>query len=160
MEQHTAYIALGGNVGDVEATLLSALRDLEASSGIVLGRVSRFYRTAPVGGPEGQKDYLNAAAELHTTLSPGDLLEVMQSVERRHGRDRAREERWGPRTCDLDLLLYGQVVWNEEGLTIPHPRMHERMFVLQPLAEIAPNAIHPVCRQSVQDLLARQEAER
>ena len=100
---------------------------------------------------------MQTAAELETPFSPDDLLGVLQEIESALGRDRTREQRWGPRTCDLDLLLLGDIVMETESLTIPHPRMHERSFVLQPLAQIAPHALHPVLNKSVAELLAELE---
>ena len=116
-----------------------------------------FYRrlreTAPVGGvPQGL--YLNAAATLRTGLSPRELLDGLLAIERAHGRDRLTEARWGPRTLDLDLILYGDLIINEPGLVLPHPRMHERSFVLEPLAEIAPGWVVPGRGRTVSDLLA------
>jgi 2-amino-4-hydroxy-6-hydroxymethyldihydropteridine diphosphokinase len=152
----TAYIALGSNVGDRRATLDSALACLRAADGVTVTAVSSFVETEPVGPP--QRPYLNAAAELRTTLDPGVLLDLLHAVESSHGRDRGGETRWGPRRLDLDLLLYGERVIDEPGLTVPHPRMHERRFVLGPLAQIAPHAVHPARGRTVQWLLAALSA--
>ena len=103
---------------------------------------SRLYRTAPVGGIE-QADFINGVAQLATTLAPQDLLQGLFAIERAHGRDRDIEQRWGPRTLDLDLLLYGDDVIHADGLNVPHPRIAERAFVLVPLVEIAPQAMIP-----------------
>lgn len=153
---HTAFIGLGGNLGDVEATLHSALAALAALPGTRLLRVSSFYRTAPVGGIE-QADFTNAAAEISTTLTAPELLQALLSIEREHGRDRSREVRWGPRRLDLDLLLYGQMRLDLPGLEVPHPRMAERRFVLEPLHEIAPKAFIPG-QGVVAEVLARLDA--
>lgn len=134
------FIALGGNVGDVEQTFRRALDLLGAHPKIELVRESSRYRTAAMGGNAGG-DYLNAVAELETELSPRDLLQVLQQIEEECGR--VRTVRWGPRTLDLDLLLYGDEVISEPDLQVPHPASWYRRFVLDPLAEIAPDIVHP-----------------
>jgi 2-amino-4-hydroxy-6-hydroxymethyldihydropteridine diphosphokinase len=146
-----AYVALGSNLGSREELLREALRQLGAEPGIEVVRTSSFIETAPVGGPPGQGKYLNAAAEVRTTLDPSSLLQVLLAIERRLGR--LRGEANGPRTVDLDLLLYDQVIERSAGLVLPHPRMHDRLFVLEPLAEIAPLAVHPTSGKSVTALL-------
>jgi 2-amino-4-hydroxy-6-hydroxymethyldihydropteridine diphosphokinase len=148
-----AFIGLGSNVGDRAAHIAGAIAALGATAGIVVERVSEPIETDPVG-PPGQGPYLNAAARLRTTLDPPALLEVLLDIERGHGRDRTAEVRWGPRTLDLDLLLHGPLVLDEPGLTIPHPRMHERDFVLRPLADVGPDAVHPGRGRTVRELLA------
>jgi len=148
---HVAYVALGSNLGDREATLAAGLRALDATAGIRVVRVSSWYATRPVGGPAGQGDYLNGAAEVATTLSPEELLAALHAVEASLGRE--RREKDGPRTLDLDLLLYDDLVRPSPDPVVPHPRMHERLFVLQPLAEIAPGAVHPVLQRPIADLL-------
>ena len=137
-----AFIGLGGNVGDATATLRSAIDALAALPGTRLAAASRLYRTAPVGGI-AQADFINGVARLETILAPQDLLRALFAIERAHGRDRDIEQRWGPRTLDLDLLLYGEDVLDVDGLTVPHPRIAERAFVLVPLVEIAPDAVIP-----------------
>jgi 2-amino-4-hydroxy-6-hydroxymethyldihydropteridine diphosphokinase len=146
-----AYIALGSNQGDRRDYLDRALQSLQENSRIEVSQVSTYHETAPVGGPPGQASFLNAAAELRTDLSPQELLNGLLEVEQSLGR--VRRERHGPRTIDLDLLLYGNQVIREPGLTIPHPAMHERSFVLKPLTEIASDAIHPLLDVTVSDLL-------
>jgi 2-amino-4-hydroxy-6-hydroxymethyldihydropteridine diphosphokinase len=138
----TAFIGLGSNLGDRRATIEAALARLDASPDIRVERCSTIIETEPVG-PAGQGAYLNAAAKLAVTLSARDLLERCLAVERSFGRDRRFEVRWGPRRIDLDVLLYGDIVIDEPGLTVPHPRLAERLFVLEPLAEIAASRVHP-----------------
>ncbi len=147
-----AYVGLGSNLGDREANLRGALGMLEARGEITVVKVSSFLETEPVGGPPGQGMFLNAAAELETTLTPRELLRACQDVERALGRERG--VRWGPRTMDVDILLYGEEVIQEPDLVIPHPRMHEREFVLAPLADIAPEALHPVLKKTAGGMLA------
>lgn len=148
----TAFIALGSNLGERRDYLDRALAALR-QPGISVQRVSSYYETAPVGGPPGQGTYLNAVAELHTGLPPADLLQALLDVEQSLGR--VRRDKDGPRTIDLDLLLYGDLIQNETDLTLPHPRMHERRFVLRPLAEIAPLAMHPRLKRPIGALLAQ-----
>ena len=133
-----AVVGIGGNVGDVAATIRAALGALDATDGIRVVAVSSLYRTAPVGGVE-QADFLNAAALLGCGLDPVALLERLLAVEQLHGR--TRDVQWGPRTLDLDILWYVDMALAAPGLTIPHPRLHERRFALQPLVEVAPTAI-------------------
>lgn len=152
-EPVTAYIALGSNLGDRRASLDQAITYLKQQAGIEVLAVSAYHETDPVGGPSGQGKYLNAVAQLRTTLEPMALLKALLAAEAQMGRVRA--ERFGPRTIDLDVLLYGLRVHQEADLTIPHPRMHERVFVLAPLVEIAPLAVHPVLQSTAKDLLDR-----
>ncbi len=129
-----AYLGLGSNLGDRERHIYDALRELAEAGDVRIVACSSLHETAPVGGPPNQPQYLNAVAELATDLDPRALLERLQVVERRHGRERS--VRNGPRTLDLDLLLYGDRTLAEPGLIVPHPRMWERSFVLGPLAEL------------------------
>ena len=132
-----AYVGLGSNLGDREATLRGALELLAAEDGIDVARVSSFRETDPVGYLD-QPRFLNGAAELETTLPPRELLDRLLAVERALGRERTGP-RFGPRTIDLDLLLYGAETIDEPGLRVPHPRLHERRFALEPLAELDPD---------------------
>ena len=128
------FIALGSNLGDRAGHIRSALRELEQSGDVRVLHCSSLHETEPAGGPPGQPMYLNAVAELQTELSPADLLARLGVIEQRHGRERT--VRNGPRTLDLDLLLYRDQVIDEPELTVPHPRMWQRPFVTEPLAEI------------------------
>jgi 2-amino-4-hydroxy-6-hydroxymethyldihydropteridine diphosphokinase len=130
-----AYVGLGANLGDRELAIRRAIDLLDVTSAVRVVRVSTLRETEP-WGPIQQPPFLNGAAELETDLPPQELLGVLLDVERRLGRVRA--ERYGPRTIDLDLLLYGELVVDEPGLTLPHPRLHERRFALEPLAELDP----------------------
>ncbi len=144
-------LGLGSNVGDRDANIAAALDRLEEEDALRVVAVSRVRTTAPVGGPP-QPDYRNAAALADTRLAPRDLLAAMQRAEARVGR-RAGGERWGPREVDVDLLLYGDATIDEPDLVVPHPRMAQRRFVLEPAAEIAPQMRHPVLRRTMRELL-------
>ena len=142
MNRSVAFVGLGGNVGDAAAALRAAFAELDALPGTRLLRVSRLYRT-PAWGVEDQPDFVNAAAMLETGLDAQALLGHLLAIERAHGRERADDRRWGPRTLDLDLLLYADATIDEPGLRVPHPRLHLRAFALRPLVEIAPDATIP-----------------
>jgi len=142
-----AVLGLGSNVGDRRAHLETALSRLRARLEVL--SVSRFLATEPVGGPP-QGEFLNAAALVETELSPRALLELARALEEAAGRERGA--RWGPRTLDIDLLLYGDEIVNDADLVVPHPRLHERRFVLEPLAEIAPDWIVPRLDRTVREL--------
>jgi 2-amino-4-hydroxy-6-hydroxymethyldihydropteridine diphosphokinase len=139
-ERVAAFIGLGSNLDDPPARIRRALQALAALPGTRVVRRSSLYRNPPVGDPD-QPDFVNAVAEIETGLAPRELLGELLAIERAHGRVRDRPD--GPRTLDLDLLLYGERTVHEPGLTIPHPRMLARAFVLLPLAEIAPEAVVP-----------------
>ncbi|MDR7094731.1 2-amino-4-hydroxy-6-hydroxymethyldihydropteridine diphosphokinase [Hydrogenophaga laconesensis] len=141
----TAFIALGANLGDAGRTLRDALAALNATTGVRVVQASSLYRSAPIdsSGP----DYFNAVAEVRTTLSAPELLDALQVIENNAGRE--RPYRNAPRTLDLDLLTYGEACIDSARLTVPHPRMNERAFVLVPLAEIAPERVTPVQLRAV-----------
>jgi 2-amino-4-hydroxy-6-hydroxymethyldihydropteridine diphosphokinase len=148
-----AFVGIGSNLGDREATLRRAVELLAAEEGIEVVAVSELRETEPVG-PVEQGPFVNGAVRLATELPPHELLERLLAIEQRLGR--VRKERFGPRTIDLDLLVYGEQVIDEPGLTIPHPRLHERRFALEPLAELAPDLAIPG-KGSISALLAKLE---
>ncbi|KAA0216626.1 MAG: 2-amino-4-hydroxy-6-hydroxymethyldihydropteridine diphosphokinase [Leptolyngbya sp. PLA3] len=148
------FVALGSNIGPRRLALDFALDRLSGSPGLTLVAVSTVHDTAPVG-PVAQPRYLNAVAELTSALDPSDLLALLLSIERLQGRDREHSPRWGPRTLDLDLILFGRRIINLPDLVIPHPRFAERLFVLEPLAELAPDLIPPGFSDSVATLRDR-----
>ena len=147
---HTAYIALGSNIGDKERYLKEAVRALNECRDSEVVRCSKFYVTTPYGMVE-QDDFLNGCLELKTLLSPEELLESIHEIEKNAGRERVIH--WGPRTLDLDILLYDDLVLEREELCIPHVEMHKRKFVLEPLHEIAPYKRHPVYGKTVREML-------
>lgn len=148
---HAAFIGLGSNLGQREKVIAAALHALQATREVEVVKVSALYETRPVGGPPGQPLYLNAVARLATTLSPDRLQFVCQRIEDSLGRSRG--VKWDARTIDLDILLYDNAIYSTDSLTIPHPLMHQRRFVLEPLAEIAPNQVHPALDQTAAQLL-------
>ena len=147
----TAYIALGSNLGDRERTLRSAIAALRQLGS--LEAISSLYETAPVG-PVEQPDFLNAVVALRTALPPQQLMTALLRIEHQHGRDRSASVPKGPRTLDLDLLSYGDVVMETPTLTLPHPSIAERRFVLAPLLEIAPQWRHPASGKTAANLLS------
>jgi len=168
-----AYIALGSNQGGREAHLEGALAALDSLPGVTLVDSSPVYETDPIGGPAGQGKFLNSVAAVNTELTAAQLLDELNQIEADRGRDRKAEpERCGPRPLDLDILLFGDKIIGQAEpssdprspipdtrLTIPHPRMHRRWFVLKPLCDLAPNAVHPVFKRSVSALLRDLVAE-
>jgi len=146
------YVALGANLGDREATIRAALAELDAVPGVRVVAVSSLVETDPVGYVD-QPAFLNGAAALETTLAPRELLDLLLAVERRFGRDREGAPPQGPRSLDLDLVLYASAEIDEPGLTVPHPRLHERRFVLEPLSELDPSLEVPG-KGEIQTLLA------
>jgi 2-amino-4-hydroxy-6-hydroxymethyldihydropteridine diphosphokinase len=147
-----AYIGLGSNLGDREAILNGAVGALRETPGIRVLGVSTLHEIEPVGGPAGQGRYLNAAAALDATLDPLAVLRVLHEIEARFGR--VRSVRWGERTLDLDILLFGDQIIDTPELVVPHPRLTERLFVLEPLCEIAPKAVDPRTGLTIERLLA------
>jgi 2-amino-4-hydroxy-6-hydroxymethyldihydropteridine diphosphokinase len=147
-----AYVGLGGNVGDVETTLAEAIWALDGLPQTSVRAQSKLYRSPPWGRTD-QDDFLNAVVELRTQLAPRILLDYLLQIEERFGRVRSEGEKWGPRELDLDLLVFGDEVIDEPGMHLPHPYLHERAFVLVPLAEIAGKLQVPG-RGQVGDLLA------
>lgn len=141
MRPARVYLGLGSNLDDPARQLCQALESLSRLPAVSLVAYSPLYRSAPVGGPPNQPDYLNAVAALDTALTPAQLLSLLQALE--HSQGRVRTTRWGARTLDLDLLLYDQLISHDPSLTLPHPRLHERAFVLGPLHDIAPQLIIP-----------------
>ncbi len=152
---HTAYIALGANLGDKEANLRLGVEALRATKGCQVLAVSDFLVTEPYGGVE-QDDFLNGAMKIRTLLTPHELLERLHEIEQEAKRERV--VRWGPRTLDLDILLYDDLILDEEELHIPHIEMCKRDFVLKPLCQIAPYVRHPVYNRTAAELLAALEA--
>ena len=145
-----AYVALGSNLGDREAHLAATIEALRARPGIRVTAVSKVYETAPVGPPP-QGPYLNAVVRLRTRLAPRALLACLLEIEAAEGRLR-EAGRWSARTLDLDLLFYGSLTLDEPGLCLPHPRLHERPFVLEPFRDLAPRLVHPRLGKTIEEL--------
>lgn len=151
---HTVYIAFGSNMGDKQQHIQNAIRGLKTHPHIMVQTVSDFIATEPYGGVE-QAEFLNGVLAVETLLTPTELLNVLHELEAAEGRERTI--RWGPRTLDLDILLYDNLVYEDEQLIIPHVDMQNRDFVLIPMAQIAPNLRHPVYKKTMQELKERLE---
>ncbi len=145
------FIAVGANLGERKRQIDLAFKALGETSGIHSVKMSPLYETEPVGGPAAQGKYLNGVIEIETDLSPQDLLARLLEIEKSLGRERSLKN--APRTMDLDLLFYGDKIMEEPGLRIPHPRLHERTFVLKPLADLAPDFVHPLLKKTVKSML-------
>jgi 2-amino-4-hydroxy-6-hydroxymethyldihydropteridine diphosphokinase len=149
-----AYIALGSNLGNREQSLRLALAEIEKLPTTRILAIAPFLETDPVDAPPNSPRFINTAAALDTQLPPTALLQSLLAVEKSLGRERTpHQPKNQPRNVDLDLLLHGDTILNDPGLTLPHPRMHQRRFVLEPLAAIAPDIIHPITRQTVLTML-------
>lgn len=151
-----AYLGLGSNVGDREEYIEQAVFLLEKYRALTVTKRSSNYETEAEGG-KPQPPFINAVVELRTKLSPQKLLDVCQEIETALGRE--RETEWGPRTIDIDILLYGDEIVSDENLQVPHPLMHERLFVLMPLREIASGLLHPVLEKSINSLYEERKVE-
>lgn len=149
----TVYIALGANLGDRQANIHAAVQRMDQQPGIRVQAVSTLHETQAVGGPADAPPFLNAAAQISTTLTPHQLLAALMTIETSLGR--VRITKWEPRIIDLDILLYGDHIVCTDDLVIPHPLLHERAFALKPLAEIAPQVEHPTLHATIADLLER-----
>ena len=153
---HTAYIALGSNIGDSMLIIRSALDAMKNNASIRVIKESSLINTKPYGGVE-QPDFINGVVQIETYLEPDNLLTYLNTLEKEAGR--TREIHWGPRTLDLDILMYDDLVMNERRLTIPHKEMHKRLFVLEPLEEIAPYLMHPLLGQTITQLKEKIKEE-
>lgn len=149
--RHVAFVGLGSNLGNREKNIAAALNALETTRGISVTKASGLYETEPVGGPPRQGLYINAVARVETTLSARRLLDVCLNIEESLGRKRSI--RWGPRTIDLDLLSFDNEIHASAKLMLPHPEMHTRRFVMEPLTEIAPDFVHPALEQTAVEIL-------
>lgn len=151
---HTAYLSIGSNMGDRQGYLDLAAEELDRDPNCFLSKIADTIETAPYGVTK-QPDFLNSCMEIRTLYTPKELLAVCNEIERQAGRERT--VRWGPRTLDMDILLYDDCIMSEEALIIPHIEMHKRAFVLRPLAQIAPYVVHPILKKRVVELLGEIE---
>jgi 2-amino-4-hydroxy-6-hydroxymethyldihydropteridine diphosphokinase len=151
MEPHIAFVSVGSNIGDRKANCQRGIAALAASGPVVLNAVSKFYETEPVDYVD-QDWFVNVAVRVETTLTPLQLLDTLKGIEKKAGRGEGAL-RFGPRVLDLDIIFFDDRVMNTDRLVIPHPRMHERRFVLEPVCDIDPSIVHPVLQRSVRDIL-------
>jgi len=147
---HTAYIGIGSNLGTPGRNCIEAIEKISTNDDIKIISKSSFYQTAPIGHIE-QGWFVNSVIKVNTQLNPKELLAVLLTIESEMGR--IRKEKWGPRLIDLDLLLYGNLILNQEGIILPHPEIQKRKFVLVPLNEVAENLIHPIQKKTIKTLL-------
>ena len=154
---HIAYIGFGSNIGDRISFIQNAILRLSQKQGITIKQISSLYNTTPIGNEE-QNDFLNGVVAIQTCLTPLSLLQTLKNIEISVGRQ--PRSRWGPREIDLDILIYADVCIKTDEITIPHPELHHRGFVLVPLAELTPNLLHPVFKETVQTLLAKLKDEK
>ena len=147
-----AFLGFGGNIGEPLSHFRRARKQLAADPHVTVVGASPLYRTPAIGGPAGQPDYLNAVVEVTTSLTPHQLLQLCQQIETDAGR--SRDIHWGPRTLDIDLLLVGNLIIDDSQLTLPHPRLQERHFVLLPLNNLVPQLRHPITTKTIAELLA------
>ncbi len=152
----TAYLGLGANLGDRLEALRGSRQALQKSPAVKIVASAPLYETAAVGGPARQPPYLNTVLQVETTLEPERLLALCHQIEKDFGRQ--RQEQWGPRTLDLDILFYDSIIRMDIELVLPHPRLHERAFVLFPLADLAPDLTHPVVFLTINELMLRLDS--
>lgn len=152
----TAYLGLGANLGDRLEALRGSRQALQKNPAVNVVASAPLYEAVAVGGPEGQPPYLNTVLQIETTLEPERLLDLCHQVEKEFGRQ--RQEHWGPRTLDIDILFYDSIVRMDIELVLPHPRLHERAFVLMPLVDLAPDLTHPVVFLTLNELMQRLDS--
>ncbi len=157
MQPIRVYIGLGSNLGNRAGTIIQAMCMLDEIPGIQVVQISQLIETQPIGGPPNQADYINGVAELNCSLSADELLEHLLAIEKQMGRERLLP--WGPRTLDLDILLFGQIIIDKPHLKVPHPLMQTRSFVMIPLSQIAPDLIHPVLGSTMRQIQCALEVE-
>lgn len=157
MHHETAYLAVGANLGDRAANIAAAVEALRRTPGVAVTKQSTLVENPAVGGPADSPAFLNGVVEIETTLAPHALLDALLDIERALGRH--RREKWEPRTIDLDVVLFGEQLIDAPRLKVPHPLMHRRRFVLGPLAELAPDAKHPIFGRTIREMLAALDGQ-